>query len=167
MKMMQTLLMMLLLAAPAIAQEPATYTRKYNGKTGLMSLNGSLKAGAPDAGKTFLLITGITFPECDGKGLPKKGFRETLQTIDDATTRQLQLLGIAVKAAGFTYNCNQRGYYYLSDTADVRTVLETFYRQNFPQYAWQVHMRPDAEWDVYQRYLYPAMTGNAPLPPLQ
>lgn len=160
------LAMGILAAGGASAQDEITYTRQYEkGGTGVTAVNPALKANAPDAAKTFVLITGITFTECDKKGQPKRKFRETLTTITDALTRQIQLLGNSVQAGHFTYNCNRTGYYYLKDTADMRTVLETFYRQNFPEYPYHIHMRPDPQWSAYLQYLYPDKTRAPALPP--
>lgn len=154
--------------SPALAQDETAYTLKYdNGRPGTTSVNEALKAAAPDASKAFLLITGIRFGDCDKKGQPKKDFRETLLSIDDAIGRQIQLMGNSAKAAAFTYDCSRLGYYYLKDTADMRTVLETFYKQNFPEYPYQIHMRPDPQWQVYLRSLYPDKDRGAVLPPRQ
>ncbi len=156
-----------LLCGSALAQQAPAYTKKYDGRPGVTTVNQELRSMAPDAAKKFLLITGITFGECDRKGQPKKKFSETLATIDDATKQQLGMLGVAVRAGSFTYNCTQLGYYYLSDTADVRMVLETFYKQNFPEYTRHIHMRPDPQWEVYLRYLYPDVRRTAMPPPNQ
>lgn len=164
MKIISTVLGVLLCCSAA-AQEDVTYMHKYgNGRPGVTTVTPELK---PDAGRPYLLITGISFSECDKKGAPKKDFRETLVSIQDATSRQIELLGNSTKVGGFTYDCRQLTYYYLKDTADMRTVLETFYKQNFPEYPYQIHMRPDPRWDVYGKHLYPDKGRGAVLPPQQ
>lgn len=168
MKKMTYLVLAMLVCGWAYSQEKTTYTFKYgNGRPGVTVVDTALRAVAPDTSKTFLLITGLTFTECDKKGQPQKNFRETLASIDDAISRQIQLLGNSLKAAHFTYNCSRLGYYYLRDTADMRTVLETFYRQNFPEYPYQIQMRPDPQWEVYLKHLVPDKSRGAVLPPTQ
>ena len=153
-------------ASPVLAQDETSYTLRYaNGRSGTTVVNPALKAAAPDASKPFLLITGISFSECDKKGHPKRSFRETLQSIDDATSRQVQLLGNTVKAATFTFDCSSTLYFYMKDTADMRTVLETFYRQNIPEYPHQITLRADPKWEVYLGNLYPHKNRQAGPPP--
>ncbi|RPE05602.1 DUF695 domain-containing protein [Chitinophaga lutea] len=157
-----------LLYGGAAAQLPKVYAKHYEGdRLGITVVYEKLKPAAPDTAKKFLLITGIRFTACNERGTPKKSFVETLTSIDAAVQQQINLLGTGVKAGTFTYNCSQLGYYYLSDTADVRAVLETFYKQNFPEYGSHIYLRPDPQWEAYLKYLYPDESRGAVLPPLR
>lgn len=139
------LLPVLLLVLPAFGQQAPRSAPKYE-------VNASLKAAAPDAAYPFLLVTDLTIPGCK----PGAELNETQASIADAAGTQLQLLVSSVHAGSVQQDCRRTDYYYVKDTADMRLVMETFYRDNFSDYRHSILIRPDPAWKTYLDTLAPA-----------
>ena len=112
----------------------------------------SLKANAPDAAYPFLLVTDLTIPGCK----PGAELSETQASIADAAGTQLRLLVASIHAGAVLQDCRRTDYYYVKDTSDMRTVMETFYQDNFSGYQRSIAIRPDPAWKAYLDTLLPA-----------
>ncbi|WP_173002926.1 DUF695 domain-containing protein [Chitinophaga sp. SYP-B3965] len=147
----------MLLSVPAFAQEEdhwETYMAAYEKGPGITLVNMSLKEKAPVKDQGFVLITGVSFSQCKD-GLPTPEMIETLQSMDDALVRQVSLLGTTTFAGTWTHNCERLNYFYIRDSMDVRFSLQTFYKDNFPEFKTYINIRFDPEWEGYLKFLYP------------
>lgn len=150
-------LFLLLVAANSFAQEEdhwETYLASYEKGPGITLVNMSLKEKAPVKEQGFVLITGVRFSLCKD-GLPTPEMLETLQPIDDALARQVSFLGKTTFAGTWTHDCERLNYFYIQDSMDVRFSLQTFYKDNFPDFKYYINIRHDPEWDGYLKFLYP------------
>ncbi|RPD39814.1 DUF695 domain-containing protein [Chitinophaga barathri] len=139
------LLPVLLLFQPAFGQQAPRNAQKYE-------VNTSLKATAPDATYPFLLVTDLTIPGCK----PGAELAETQESIADAAGTQLRMLVTSVHAGAVLQECRRTDYYYVRDTADLRMVMETFYKDNFSEYQRSITIRPDPAWKMFLDTLLPA-----------
>lgn len=131
-----------------------SYIAAYEKGAGITLVNMSLKEKAPVKDQGFVLITGVTFTDCKD-GLPTPEMQETLQAIDDALARQVSFLGKTTFAGSWTHNCERLLYFYIQDSMDVRFSLQTFYKDNYPDFKYYINIRHDPEWEGYLKFLYP------------
>jgi hypothetical protein len=118
-----------------------------------------------------LLITGVTYKNCQGDGFPshrefKRLYRlshDINRLIFETTTRNhlrvvthdsLSTTG-SLLAGTFTYQCQRLDYLYVADTAGLRENLERLYTKKYRDYVYQIQTIPDPEWDAYRNFLYP------------
>lgn len=141
-------------AAAQVEDHWESYIAAYEKGAGITLVNMSLKEKAPVKDQGFVLITGVTFTQCKD-GLPSPEILETLQSIDDALVRQVSFLGKTTFAGNWTHNCERLNYFYLQDSMDVRFSLQTFYKDNFPEFKYYINIRHDPEWQGYLQFLYP------------
>lgn len=153
---MKLVLLSVLLSASTLLsfaqdEEWEVYMAGYEKGPGSTLVNMSYKANAPFRQYPFLLIAGVTFPDCDSTGLPAKTAFDQLYAVSD----QIQAILSNYKLAGtFTYQCERMDYYYLADTAGLRNKLEPVYK-NFPRLQPILKIRTDTSWEAYLSFLYP------------
>ncbi len=110
--------------------------------------NTLVKGQAPDGAYPFLVITELTLPGCKGTGLTSEQ-EETHASISESASRQMQLLTANVEAGFKTGGCKRTDFYYVTDTLDLRSVMQIFYKDNYGDYPHTVTIRPDPGWVTY------------------
>ncbi|MGE7775049.1 hypothetical protein ACQKLP_10010 [Chitinophaga sp. NPDC101104] len=110
--------------------------------------NTLIKGQAPDGAYPFLVVTELTLPGCKGTGQTAEQ-EETHASIAESASRQMQLLTTNVEAGFKTEGCKRTDYYYVSDTLDLRSVMNIFYKDNYGAYPHSVSIRPDPGWKAY------------------
>ncbi len=155
---MLKLLFLLLLPAISIAQEDDkwdVYLAKYEKGVGSTSVNMSAVSRAPNKNLPFVIITGVTFSACDTHGFPTKEEFENLyieeELIDSFISKKTKSLLVGT----FTYQCQRLNYFYVSDTFQIRELLDSAYKKFFPKYEPYVNIKSDAPWEAYLTFLYP------------
>jgi hypothetical protein len=142
-----------------IAQEENwdVYMAQYKNKPGSVTLNMALKSVAPVKTLPFVIITGVSFKNCDGDGMPgaKREFTN-LYKVSDSVKSIIDRLTTNKLAGSFTYMCQRLDYFYVSDTVALREQLAFFYREKFPQYIpYYINIKEDKLWAAYLDFLYP------------
>lgn len=131
------------------------YMAQYEKGAGSTVINMSLKEFAPITDYPFLLITGVALIDCSKEGLPTKDEFEVLYKISDKV-KSIVDSNSKNKAAGtFSYQCERKDYYYVTDTTSLRKILEAAYQQDFPAYKYSINIRQDKNWEAYLTFLYP------------
>jgi Family of unknown function (DUF695)/Regulator of ribonuclease activity B len=131
------------------------YLAEYEKGVGSTVVNMSLVSKAPLKPFSYLLKTGVKLLHCKLDGLPEHEEFDMLykiadeqKAIIDATTKN--------KAAGtFSYQCERTDYYYITDTGNIRKLLEAAYQKKFANYSYSIIIKPDENWDAYLKFLYP------------
>ncbi|WP_157962994.1 DUF695 domain-containing protein [Chitinophaga deserti] len=142
MQLKQYLLPVAMLISQAVwAQQAVTGTGKSVPNT-------LLKGQAPDEAYPFLVVTELTLPGCKGTGLTAEQ-EETHASISESASRQMQLLTRNEEAGYKTEGCKRIDFYYVSDTLDLRMVMNQFYKDNYGTYPHSVSIRPDPGWKAY------------------
>lgn len=131
----------LLLTQAVWAQQAVTSTDKSVPNT-------LIKGQAPDGSYPFLVVTELTLPGCKGTGLTGEQ-EETHASISESASRQMQLVTENVEAGFRLEGCKRTDYYYVSDTLDLRTVMNIFYKDNYGAYPHSVIIKPDPAWKAY------------------
>lgn len=131
----------LLLSQAVWAQQAVTGTDKSVPNT-------LLKGQAPDGAYPFLVVTELTLPGCKPSGLTAEQ-EETHASISESASRQMQLVTENVEAGYKTHGCKRTDFYYVTDTLDLRTVMQIFYKDNYGAYPHTVTIRPDPGWKAY------------------
>ena len=122
------------------------YMAQYENKPGSKTLNLSLKSTAPIKTLPFLLITGVSFRNCDSIGMPAKREFSNLYRISDSVQA---IVNSSVKnnlVGSFTYLCQRFDYFYLNDTIGLRQKLATLYKSKFPLYIPYINIKEDKNW---------------------
>lgn len=131
------------------------YMAQYEKGLGSTVLNMSLKQTAPKKEFPFVLVTGVTFKDCDAEGLPgKKQFPE-LYKISDSVNACLERNCQMVFAGTFTYQCERLDYYYIKDSSTIRKELFKMYNAHFKNYTPYINIKADSQWEAYLSFLYP------------
>ncbi len=131
-----------------------TYLAHYDGGAGSTIVNMSLKGRAPVAGCPYVVITGVQFTKCKD-GLPTKDAFAGLYEVADSVEAVVNGHGKAIHAGTFTHECKRLDYYYVADTAGLRTKLTRLYVQAFAGYEASIHITEDRGWKGYLDFLYP------------
>jgi uncharacterized protein (TIGR01619 family) len=132
------------------------YMAKYKSMPGSFSLNMALKPKAPVKTLPFVLITGVSFKNCDSDGMPTKKEFINLYTISDSLKKIMDRVVTNTLAGSFTSVCQRLDYFYVSDTAGLREQLAFFYREKFPHYSpHYINIKEDKSWAAYLDFLYP------------
>lgn len=141
-----------------IAQEENwdVYIARYKNKLGSITLNMALKSVAPVKTLPFVVITGVSFKNCNDEGLPGKREFASLYKISDSVKSIMDRLTTNNLTGSFTYMCQRLDYFYVSDTTGLREQLAFFYREKFPQYTpYYINIKEDKLWAAYLDFLYP------------
>ncbi len=110
---------------------------------------------APDRRFPFLVITGPKTKNCTTMGLIDKEEIGVLEDMLTATGNFLTGVTPKILVGTVTRNCERVNYYYVKDTAGVRTALNRLYTHSFKDNAYVLGIRSDPEWDTYRKFLYP------------
>ncbi len=142
-----------------IAQEENwdVYMAKYKSMPSSVTLNMALKSVAPVKTLPFVVITGVSFKNCDADGMPSKREFTNLYKISDSLKTIMDRVVTNNLAGSFTYLCQRLDYFYVSDTVGLRQQLAFFYREKFPQYSpHYINIKEDKTWTAYLDFLYPS-----------
>ena len=157
--MAKNFLVVLFLVVPFLLMAQAenwdVYMAQYENKPGSITLNLSLKSTAPVKTLPFLLITGVSFRNCDSIGMPVKREFSNLYRIADSVQA---IVNSSVKnnlVGSFTYLCQRFDYFYLNDTIGLRQNLASLYKSKFPLYIPYINIKEDKNWTTYLNFLYP------------
>ena len=131
------------------------YMAQYENKPGSILLNLSLKSTAPIKTLPFVVISGVSFRNCDSIGMPDKREFTNLYRISDSVQA---IVNSSVKnnlVGSFTYLCQRLDYFYVNDTTGLRQKLTTLYKTKFPLYIPYINIKEDKNWTTYLNFLYP------------
>lgn len=131
------------------------YMAQYENKPGSILLNLSLKSIAPIKTLQFVVISGVSFRNCDSIGMPDKRELTNLYRISDSVQA---IVNSSVKnnlVGSFTYLCQRLDYFYVNDTTGLRQKLTTLYKTKFPLYIPYINIKEDKNWTTYLNFLYP------------
>ena len=131
------------------------YLAQYEKGTGSTLINMSAKEYAPNKQLPFVLITGVTFNNCNMDGMPAKEQFTDLYQISDSIKAALDRKVVNASVATFTYQCQRFDYYYVKDTIGLREFLLTIYSQYFSSYKPYFNLKEDKSWQAYLTFLYP------------
>jgi hypothetical protein len=136
------------------SQDWDVYMARYEKGVGSTLVDMSLKAEAPSAEFPYLVSTGVKFKDCLD-GMPSKIEFSSLHRISDSV-QEIISKATGFKLAGtFTYQCQRKDYYYVSDTSGLRKKLELLYAGRFQSYEPLINIRIDSKWEAYLTFLYP------------
>jgi len=131
------------------------YLAQYEKGVGSTMINMSLKKIAPVPQYPFLLKTGVRLIDCSNDGLPSKDEFERLYRISDRVKVIIDSTLKNIPVGTFSYQCERTDYYYIKDTAEIRSQLELIYQKEFPNYKYSISFRYDKSWEAYLTFLYP------------
>lgn len=131
------------------------YIANYENGAGSTTLNMDLKKDAPKTNLPYILITGVTFSNCNKDGFPEKDEFNKLYEVSDEVETTISKVTKTELAGTFTYQCERLNYYYISDTTQIRSKLTALYKNKFSNYKYNINIRPDKNWDAYLNFLYP------------
>jgi Family of unknown function (DUF695)/Regulator of ribonuclease activity B len=132
------------------------YMAKYKSMPSSVTLNMAMKSVAPVKTLPFVVITGVSFKNCDADGMPSKREFSNLYKISDSLKTIMDRVVTNKLTGSFTYLCQRLDYFYVSDTVGLRQQLAFFYREKFPQYRpHYINIKEDKTWAAYLDFLYP------------
>ena len=148
---------LLLFSIPAFSQEDhwEVYLARYEKGVGSTVVNMSLKGDDSMKQYPYLLKAGVKLLQCPEEGLPTEGEFEALYAISNKIKANIDWAGKNKQAGTFSYQCTRTDYYYISDTNNIRSFLETIFKKNFPKYESIIEIKTDPNWDAYLTFLYP------------
>lgn len=132
-----------------------TYLARYEKGPGSTLVNMSLVKTAPDQQYPYLFAAGVQFRNCTAEGLPAPLAFNTLNKISDSVVALLNRSGKPVLAGTFTYQCERKDYFYVTDTTGLREAVTGLLARQFPGYRPAFLVKEDRSWDAYLRFLYP------------
>ena len=133
-----------------------SYIAQYEESPGSTTLNMALKEQAPLAAFPFCVVTGVVTKQCEEDGFPTQEEFEKLYQLGDDMEVALKATGQFVHVGTFTSRCERLSYFYVRDTANVRSKLLEFYKEKYPQYGKPyIGIKSDAAWTYYLEFLYP------------
>ncbi|MBI3139294.1 MAG: DUF695 domain-containing protein [Sphingobacteriales bacterium] len=135
-----------------------TYIARYEKGPGSTLVNMSLKNNAPDTQYPYLFAAGVQFKNCTAEGLPAPLAFNSLTKISDSVVALLARLNKPVLAGTFTYQCERKDYFYVTDTTGLREAVAKLLARQFPGYTPAFLVKEDRPWDAYLRFLYPNET---------
>ena len=158
--MLKIFIAVLLLFPPffLMAQEENwdVYMARYKNKPSSVTLNMALKSVAPVEVLPFIVITGVSFKNCDEDGMPSKREFTNLYKISDSVKAVVDRLAKNNLVGSFTYLCQRLDYFYVSDTVGLRQQLTALYKEKFTQYIpYYINIKEDKTWAAYLDFLYP------------
>lgn len=131
------------------------YIANYENGAGSTTFNMDLKKDAPKTDLPYILITGVTFSNCNKDGFPEKEEFNKLYEVSDEVEATISKLTKMELAGTFTYQCERLNYYYINDTTQIRSKLTAFYKNKFSNYKHYINVKPDKNWEAYLNFLYP------------
>lgn len=132
------------------------YIAQYEKGPGSTIVNMSLIERAPIPQYNFVVVTGVTFSNCDSAGFPAKGQFDDLYKISDSVQKIISGSVKSVFAGTFTHQCQRLDYIYVHDTAKIRSLLNQFYKTSFSKYDPYINIVEDKKWEGYLSFLYPS-----------
>lgn len=147
----------LFVSSTLVAQEEnwEVYLAQYEKGPGSTIVKMGIRGTAPDKSFPFLFSAGVKFTECGSEGLPVSSEFETLNRISDSIVATVNRLIKNIIVGTFTYQCERRDYFYVSDTAGLRQYLINLISKHFPGYTPAFNIKPDKDWEAYLQFLYP------------
>ena len=133
-----------------------TYLAKYDKGPGSTTLNMSLINLAPIKKLQYIVITGVSYSDCNKDGFPTKLEFENLYKISDSIENVISNNNIYKHVGTFTYQCERLDYFYVNDTIGLRKKINHIYESNFKDYAHYLNIKPDNNWEAYLKFLYPS-----------
>ncbi|WP_066632928.1 DUF695 domain-containing protein [Labilibacter marinus] len=131
------------------------YMAEYEKGTGSVTLNMGLINNVPIKDLPFVLITGVTFNDCNSDGFPSKSEYNNLSQISDDVQALTSTLSKNNLVGTFTYQCERLDYIYLNDTSNIREKLTALYTTKYKGYKYYINIRHDYKWEGYLEFLYP------------
>ncbi|MFL9832328.1 DUF695 domain-containing protein [Flavobacterium sp. ST-87] len=131
------------------------YIANYENGAGSTTLNMDLKKVAPKTDLAYILITGVTFSNCNKDGFPEKEEFSKLYEVSDEVETTISKITKTELAGTFTYQCERLNYYYINDTTQIRSKLTALYKNKYSNYKYYINIKPDKNWDAYLNFLYP------------
>ena len=131
------------------------YIANYENGAGSTTFNMDLKKDAPKTDLPYILITGVTFSNCNKDGFPEKEEFNKLYEVSDEVEATISKLTKMELAGTFTYQCERLNYYYINDTTQIRSKLTALYKNKFSNYKHYINVKPDKNWEAYLNFLYP------------
>jgi hypothetical protein len=132
-----------------------TYLARYEKGPGSTLVNMSLKQKAPDSTRPFLFAAGVKFKNCTTDGLPAPTAFITLNRISDSIVALLGRHPGSLLTGTFSYQCERKDYFYVSDTTGLKTAVTRLLADFFPGYTPAFLIKEDKAWDAYLHFLYP------------
>jgi len=132
-----------------------SYLADYEGKIGSTLLDMSLIRVAPLKNLPFVLVTGVTFKDCNEDGMPSAAEFQNLYQISDSVKKIVEKAVSSRLAGTFTHKCQRFDYYYIADTTNLRRQLTELYQQKFPLYEPYIGLKEDRNWKYYLDFLFP------------
>lgn len=132
-----------------------TYLASYENGPGSTLVNMDLKKIAPDNSKTFLFAAGVQFKNCTKEGLPAPLAFTTLNKISDSIVALINKIKINTLAGTFTYQCERKDYFYVTDTFGLKQEVTNLITKRFPGYTPAFLIKEDMSWNAYLSFLYP------------
>lgn len=131
------------------------YLADYDGKPGSTVVDMGLLSIAPNKIFKYLVVTGVKTDKCLESGFPEDAEFKILYKISDSVKTILTSVSAGRMAGTFTNRCERLDYYYVADTASIRTALIKMYSTSYPEYSYSVSVKEDKEWKGYLTFLYP------------
>jgi hypothetical protein len=150
--------LMLLLAVSGIWAQTGdwdTYLARYEKGPGSTMVNMGLKATVPDSTHPFLFAAGVKFRNCTNEGLPAPTSFISLTRISDSVVALMGRLSSSILTGTFSYQCERKDYFYVTDTTGLKQAVTNMLRTVFPDYTPAFLIKEDKKWDAYLHFLYP------------
>lgn len=132
------------------------YMAMYEKGPGSTTINMGIVNQAPVKNLPYVLVTGLTAKDCRDDGFPAREEFDLMYRASDQVLAEVAKLAKAEHVGTFTYQCKRLDYIYLSDTTQIREQLVKLYKSDFSNYQYHIHLRSDAEWEIYLQYLFPS-----------
>ncbi len=132
-----------------------TYLARYEKGPGSTLVNMALKTAAPDSTHPFLFAAGVKFKNCTSEGLPAATAFISLNRISDSIVALVSRYPGPILAGTFTYQCERKDYFYVKDTAGLKSAITNMIADRFPGYTPAFLIKEDRAWDAYLHFLYP------------
>lgn len=132
-----------------------TYLARYEKGPGSTLVNMSLKQKAPDSTRPFLFAAGVKFKNCSADGLPAPTAFITLNRISDSIVALVGRHPGSLLTGTFSYQCERKDYFYVRDTAGLKSAVTRLLTDFFPGYTPAFLIKEDRTWDAYLHFLYP------------
>jgi hypothetical protein len=132
-----------------------TYLARYEKGPGSTMVNMGLKAKAPDSTCPYLFAAGVKFRNCTNDGLPAPTSFISLNRISDSIVSLMGRRSKSILTGTFSYQCERKDYFYVSDTTGLKQAVTTLLNKEFPDYTPAFLIKEDKKWDAYLHFLYP------------
>ncbi|WP_027065661.1 DUF695 domain-containing protein [Maribacter sp. Hel_I_7] len=126
-----------------------------DGKIGSTTLRMDLIDNVPIEGFNYVLVTGLTYETANENGLPENETFATLHKVADQLMEIIDKETEFITVGSFMYNKERLEYFYLKEPKELASVIENFYKLNYPDYKFYVNIKEDKDWSYYRDFLYP------------